>query len=383
MLQTGLDRLLAERLAILRGRRIGLVTHPAAVLANLTQAVDALHAAGVGLTTLFGSEHGLRGAAAEGVPISHTDEAGGLTIYSLYGETAEPNTRMLERVDLLLFDMQDVGTRYYTYLSTLFYVLHAAGRAGIPIMVLDRPNPLGGHLIEGPLVESRYKSFVGIAPLPIRHGLTLGEAACWLNTTHALGADLEVIRLAGWQRIHRFSQLGRTWVATSPGMAHLDAVALYPGTCLIEGTNMSVGRGTALPFEICGAPWLDGDRLARQLNTYDLPGVRFRGLCFIPTGNRYAGQECGGVQIHITQLEALKPVELGLELVAAAYIQHPDGFAWEAEHFDRLTGTNKIRVAIESRIAPHEIAVSWHSTEQQFRQDRAAFLLYPSDGQNP
>jgi uncharacterized protein YbbC (DUF1343 family) len=244
------------------------------------------------------------------------------------------------------------------------------------VLVLDRPNPLGGRAIEGPLVESAYESFVGIAPLPIRHGLTLGEAARWLNVTRRLQADLEVIPMKGWYRSHLFAELGRGWVPTSPAMAHLDAVALYPGTCLIEGTNMSVGRGTALPFELCGAPWLDGDALARRLNARELPGVRFRGLRFIPAGSRYAGQECGGVQLHITKLDVLSPVELGLELVNAAHQQHSEEFAWDTGHFDRLVGGSDMRAAIEAHLSPSEIAALWRPAEEQFRRERAEFLLY-------
>lgn len=376
MIHTGLDILLAERLHLVRGRRVGLVTHPAAVRPDLAHAADALRAAGVQIAALFGPEHGLDGAAAEGAPVAHGNTRGGVPAYSLYGDAVEPTPAMLAGLDLLLFDMQDVGARYYTYLSTLFYVLRAAGRAGLPVAVLDRPNPIGGVAVEGPLVAPGHESFVGIAPLPVRHGLTLGEAARWLDATFAPGVDLMVVAMAGWRRAMWFEDTGRAWVSTSPAMAHLAAVALYPGTCLLEGTNLSVGRGTALPFEVCGAPWLDGRALAADLNGRGLPGVRARPLRFTPAGGRFAGQACGGVQLHITDRDALRPVALGLELVAAVRAAGSGSFAWEAAHFDRLIGTGAVRAALEGGAAAAEISAAWQGDTARFAAERRAYLLY-------
>lgn len=370
--------LLAERLDLVRGRRVGLVTHAAAVTPDLALGAERLRAAGVQLAALFGPEHGITGAAAEGASVAHGRDSAGVPVYSLYGATREPTDEMLAGLDLLLFDMQDVGARYYTYLSTLLSVLRAAARARLPLVVLDRPNPITGAAVEGPLVTPGYESFVGAAPLPVRHGLTLGEAAGWLDATFGLGADLTVVAMRGWRRSMWFDETGRLWVPTSPAMAHLTAAALYPGTCLLEGTNLSVGRGTALPFEICGAPWLDGEALAARLNARGLPGARFRPLRFVPLGSRFAGQECGGVQIHVLSRASLRPVALGLELVAAARAQHPEAFEWEAEHFDRLIGGPAVREAIEGGVPADEIAAQWSAEEAAFDSARRQHLLYPA-----
>ena len=377
MLYTGLDVLLTENLTLTQGRRVGLVTHAAAVLPDLTHAIEALRTAGVELVALFGPEHGLEGSAAEGAHVADSaGSRGGIPVFSLYGETLEPTPEMLAGIDLLLFDMQDVGVRFYTYLSTLSYVLRVAARSGIPLVVLDRPNPLGGAHVEGPLIAPGYESFVGIAPLPIRHGLTFGEAARWLDAHFRLGADLTVVSMQGWRRADWFSDTGRLWLPTSPALAHLAAVTLYPGTCLIEGTNLSVGRGTALPFEVCGAPWLDGQALAATLNASGLPGVRFRPLRFTPAGNTFAGVECGGVQLHVTDRDALQSVAVGLELVAAVRAQHPDSLAWQTTHFDRLIGGSNVRTALESGTTATEIIAGWAAPAQQFLAERREFLLY-------
>jgi uncharacterized protein YbbC (DUF1343 family) len=377
MIRTGLDILLAERLSLVRGRRSGLVTHPAAVLADLTHALAALCGVGAQPAALFGPEHGIDGAAAEGAAVAHgSAHRADIPVYSLYGETMEPAPAMLAELDMLIFDMQDVGARYYTYLSTLFYVMRAAGRAGLPVIVLDRPNPLGGVAVEGPLLKSGFESFVGIGPLPVRHGLTIGELAGWLNVVFQLGVDLTVVPMRGWRRELWFDDTGRHWVPTSPAMAHLAAVALYPGTCLIEGINLSIGRGTALPFEICGAPWLDGQVLAAMLNARDLPGVRFRPLRFTPAGNQYAGQECGGVQVHVTDRSALRPVALGLELAAAIRAQYHGAFVWNAAHFDRLIGTDQVRLALEAGSPVEEIGAGWREDVEHFLAERSNYLFY-------
>ncbi len=384
-MHVGLQQFLATWHSWVGKRRVGLVTHAAAVLPDLTRNVDALLAAGVRLTALFGPEHGLYGAEADGLAVNHTvDRRTGLPIYSLYGETPTPTPAMLTNVDVLLFDMQSVGVRFYTYLSTLVHVLRGAARAGVPVLILDRPNPLDGLTLEGPCLAPAFTSFIGELPIPIRHGMTLGELARYANATLTLGAELRVVTMSGWRRAWRFKATGLPWVPTSPAMAHLSAVALYPGTCLLEWTNVSEGRGTSLPFEICGAPWIDGYALAAHLNALDLPGVRFRPIRFIPTASKFAGQLCEGVQLHITDTSTLRPVTIGVHLLAALRHLHLPHFAWQAAstegakpHIDLLCGTDSVRYALEAGIPVAEIVTSWERDLQLFAEARHPYLLYP------
>jgi len=388
MIQIGLDRLIHEQLHLLQGKRAGLVTHPAAVLPDLTGAVDALLRAGVRLTALFGPEHGPDGAAADGAPVGdavhpHT----GLPVYSLYGAVQEPTPDMLTEVDVLVFDMQDVGVRFYTFVSTLFYVLQGAAQAGKPVIVLDRPNPINGRTLEGPPVLPDFESFVGVASVPIRHGLTLGEMARWMNGEHALGADLTVVAMCGWRRGMWFDETGLLWVPTSPAMPHAmgtstSTATLYPGLCRLEGTNVSEGRGTALPFEVCGAPWIDGRALAKRLNALALPGVRARATRFAPCSDKFAREMCGGLQLHVTDRDTLRPVALGLHLVATLHDLYPDQFAWRASHFDRLIGSDRVRHALEAGEPVEQIVQSWSKDLAEFNQRREAYLLYRDKAEN-
>jgi len=384
MTLTGLDLLISTQLDLVRGKRVGLVTHPAAMLPDLTSAVDALLDADVRLTALFGPEHGFDGSAADGAAIGDAvHPRTGLPVFSLYGPTREPTLAMLTDVDLLVFDMQDVGARFYTFISTLFYVLRGAAGAGKPVIVLDRPDPINGARVEGPLVEPGLESFVGIVPIPIRHGLTTGELAVYLNAEHRLGADLTVIELHGWRRGMWFDQTGLPWVSPSPGMPQLSTATVYPGMCLVEGTNLSEGRGTALPFEIVGAPWLDGYELAQSLNKLELPGVRFRPLYFIPSAGKHAGQKCSGAQVHVIDREALCPVTTGLHVIAAGRAQAPDKFeflqsSWEGRppHFDLLTGVVAVREGLAAGKPVDEIVAPWAAVEAQFEEKRRPYLLY-------
>ncbi len=290
--RTGLDLLTASPDPDLLRLRLGLVSHPAAPLPNLTGAVDALRGAGYTLTALFGPEHGFGGAAADGALVPDArDPRSGLPVFSLYGASKEPSPQALDLVDALVFDMQDVGVRFYTYLSSLFYVLQAAARQGKPVYLADRPNPLGGQVVEGGQVEAGFESFVGVVNIPIRHGMTLGELAGYMNAEYALNADLRVVKMQGWRREMWFEEPGLPWVPPSPAMPHPQTATLYPGMCLLEGCNLSLGRGTALPFEICGAPWLDGYALAEEMNALGLPGVRFRPITFTPSASHHAGAE--------------------------------------------------------------------------------------------
>jgi uncharacterized protein YbbC (DUF1343 family) len=282
---------------------------------------------------------------------------------------------MLAEVDALVFDMQDVGVRFYTYLSTLFYVLRAVGKAGKPVFVLDRPNPVAGTRVEGGPVLPGFESFVGIVDIPMRHGMTLGELARFMNVEYALGADLHVIEMRGWKREMWFDETGLPWAPTSPAMPHLSTATVYPGMCLLEGTNLSLGRGTALPFEVCGAPWLDGYAVAAELNRLQLGGVRFRAMLFTPSASNHAGRECQGVQVHITDREAFRPVEMALHLLHVARCASSDAWAWNP-HFDRLAGGGDLRLALEAGMPVAEILKGWGDSISAFLRKRERYLLY-------
>jgi uncharacterized protein YbbC (DUF1343 family) len=390
MVKTGLEVLIREKLHLLAGRRLGLVSQAAAVLPDLTGIVDALLSpeatgAGVRLTALFGAEHGFGGAALDGDAVDDmVDRRTGLPVYSLYGEVKEPTPAMLAELDGLLIDFQDAGSRYYTFLATLFYVLRAAANAGLPVFLLDRPNPINGINIEGPLVEPGMESLVGIAPIPIRHGMTMGELALYMNNIFALGADLTVIPMQGWQRSMWFDETGLPWAPPSPAMPHLSTATVYPGMCLLEGTNVSEGRGTALPFEVAGAPWLDGHSLAAQLNRLALPGVRFRQHTFKPTAGKFAGQVCEGVQVHVLDRSVFRPVLTGLHVLAACRELALDSFAFlppylegSPPHMDLLAGSAGLRAYLEAGLPVDELTGQWAPEVMKFEEQRKPFLLYP------
>jgi beta-N-acetylhexosaminidase len=376
MVKTGLDIIVHEQARLLVNRRVGLVSMPAAVLPDLTLSLDALRGAGINVTILFGPEHGFSGAALDGAQVGHaSDPRTGLSVFSLYGAINEPTAEMLAVVDALVFDMQDVGVRFYTYLSTLFHVLRGAGKAGKPVFVLDRPNPITGSLVEGAPIAPGFESFVGIVNIPIRHGMTLGELAGYMNMEYALSADLHVIEMHGWQREMWFDETALPWVPTSPAMPHLSTAILYPGMCLLEGTNLSIGRGTALPFEVCGAPWLDGYALAEALNALQLPGVRFRETVFAPSASNHAGNECHGVQVHVTDRDSLRPVEMALHLIAFALRLSDDTWMWNP-HFERLAGGSGLRSALEAGTSVAEIIATWEESICAFINQREKYLIY-------
>jgi uncharacterized protein YbbC (DUF1343 family) len=384
MVRTGLTVLLEDRLNLLAGKRVGIVSHTAAVLPDLTGIVDGMIAAGVQVGALFGPEHGFAGAAADGATVDNEmDRRTGLPVYSLYGEVREPAPNMLANVDALVVDFQDVGVRYYTYLSTLYYVLRGAGKAGLPVYVLDRPNPINGVTMEGPLIEPGHESFVGIVPIPIRHGMTLGELALYMNNEYDLGADLTVILMEGWQRGMWFDQTGLPWVTPSPAMPHLSTATVYPGMCFIEGTNLSEGRGTALPFETTGAPWLEAYALAERLNRLLLPGVRFRPHVFKPSASKHAGVVCEGVQAHVLDRHAFHPVITGLHVLAACRELAMDEFSflqtgWEGHppHMDLLAGSARIREHLVSAQPVDALVGEWAAVREKFEKVREPYLLY-------
>jgi uncharacterized protein YbbC (DUF1343 family) len=380
----GNEVLLEQNLDRIRNLRIGLVTNHSGVTSDLTRTADVLRRCpGLQLAALLAPEHGITGEAENGTRIAPCiDRATGVPVFSLYGNAPEPTPDMLEEVGVLLFDIQDVGARFYTYISTLAFAMQGAAKHGTPFIVLDRPNPIGA-LLEGNLVETGWTSFVGIYPILLRHGMTVGELAQMFNGEFGIGAELTVVPMQGWSRTMLFGETGLSWVPPSPNMPTPDTALVYPGTCLLEGTNMSVGRGTAKPVEQSGAPFVMGDVLADALNARALPGVRFRPVCFVPGFGRYAGQRCEGVQLHITDRACFRPVRAALEIIVCLRTLYPDDFAWstparpgERYHFDLLAGTDRVRTAIESGASAADIVGAWSGEQEAFREMRAPYLLY-------
>jgi uncharacterized protein YbbC (DUF1343 family) len=383
MVRTGLEVLLREGAGALRGKRVGLVSQSAAVLPDFTRSADALFAEpGVRLTGLFGMEHGFGGSGADAMPVGHArDRRTGLPVNSLFGEDREPSRALLEELDVLVYDAQDTGARFYTYITTLFHILRAAGRHGLPVVVLDRPNPVGGERVEGPSVDEGFVSWYAAAPIPIRHGMTVGELAQLFNGEHELRADLTVIPMEGWRRAMWHDETGLPWIPTSPAMPHLSTAIVYPGACLLEGVNVSAGRGTGLPFEQFGAPWIDPDLLCDALNALALPGVRFRPASFEPAQRydpRWGGAEsvlCFGAQIHVTGRDALAPVRMGLHIVATLRRLFCDRCEWQP-HFDVLMASSAPREQLDAGKDAEEICRDWEESEAEFRYRRREYLLY-------
>lgn len=377
--QLGFEVLLQERLDEIRGKNVGLITNPTGVDQELNSIVDLFHNhPDVNLVALYGPEHGVRGDAQAGEYVEfYIDEKTGLPVYSLYGETRKPTPEMLEDVDVLLFDIQDVGTRFYTYIYTMAYAMEAAAENDIEFIVLDRPNPLGGTKVQGPVLEPEYASFVGLYPIPLRHGLTVGELALLFNEEFDLGADLEVVEMQGWKRSMYYDDTPLHWVLPSPNMPTLDTALVYPGAALIEGTNVSEGRGTTKPFELIGAPFINGTDLAEQLNALELPGVIFRTAYFTPLFSKHSGELSGGIQIHITDVNAFDPVETGLAIVKTIHDMYPDDFQFRADSFfDNLVGNGWIREEINKGTSTEDIASRWQEDLQDFQQIRKHYLLY-------
>jgi uncharacterized protein YbbC (DUF1343 family) len=379
----------AQQFAPLRGLRVGLVTHPAAIDPHFRHAADLLaEAPGVRLAALFGPEHGLRGEAQDLIGVPDGGPAAGPRVHSLYGATADslqPTAEQLRGLDALVIDLQDVGSRYYTFQATMLYCLEAASRHGLLTVVLDRPNPLGGEAVEGPTLQPGSESFVGAHPVATRHGLTIGELARLYQKERGLGGELHVVPCEGWRRDMDFDGTGLPWVLPSPNMPTVETAYVYPGQCLIEGTNLSEGRGTTRPFELCGAPWIDAAALADRLRAEGLPGVAFRPAWFRPTFHKFAGRDCGGVQLHVTDRAAFRPVRTGLAVLAALRDLSGERFAWRAEPYefvadppaiDLLFGSSRERLALEAGRPPAEIARAWEAEEDDFRRRRGDILLY-------
>jgi uncharacterized protein YbbC (DUF1343 family) len=386
----GLEVLARRRFAPLRGLRVGLVCNPTAVDRRLRHAADVLSAAPrVRLAALFGPEHGVRGDVQYMAAVGdERDRVTGLPVHSLYGSSPEslrPGRSQLAGLDALVFDVQDVGARYYTYQATMMLCMEAAASARLRFVVLDRPNPIGGREVEGPALRPGYQSFCGMHDLAVRHGMTVGELAALFREERRLDLDLEVVPCEGWRRRRRFPDTGLPWVLPSPNMPTPDAALVYPGMCLLEGTNLSEGRGTTRPFHLLGAPWLDGGQLARDLEAEGLPGVRFRAAGFTPTWDKHAGRLCHGVELHVHDADAFRPFRTGLACVAVARAQDPDRFAWRTEPyefvsgvpaFDLLCGSDRERIAIEAGDGWRDLARAFAGEERAFGRRRARFLRY-------
>jgi uncharacterized protein YbbC (DUF1343 family)/CubicO group peptidase (beta-lactamase class C family) len=371
---TGIDVLRAEQFAALRGRRVALLTNETGRAADGTSTIDALRTApGVTLVALLSPEHGIQGKADEPVTSSR-DEQRKLPVYSLYGETRRPTSAMLAGVDTIVVDLQDVGVRFYTYTTTMGYVLEEAAARHLKVVVLDRPNPIDGFDVEGPVAEQDALGFTAYYPLPTRHGLTIGELARLFNGEKKIGADLTVVALRNWSRDQWFDDTGLEWVNPSPNMRTMNEAALYPGIGSIEGANISVGRGTDTPFEQVGAPWIDGRALAGALNARGLPGIRFYPVRFTPTSSKYAGEACSGVFMIVTDREALRPVRVGMEVASAIARLH--GKEFEPNETWRLVGSRAVLNDVLTGKDPADIGLSWGTGESKWRELRAKYLLY-------
>jgi len=372
----------------LNGQRVGLVVNPASVDTKFRHTVDLVAALpGVTIGALFGPQHGFRSDVQDNMVETEDTrhESLDVPIYSLYGETREPTDVMLANLDLLVIDLQDVGTRVYTYVQTMTNCLRACATKSIPVVVCDRPNPLGGVTVEGPVLEPGFESFVGLFPVPIRHGLTIGELARLCNDAFGLHATLEVLPLEGWRREMYHDDTGLSWVLPSPNLPTLDSVVAYSGMVLLEGTNLSEGRGTTRPFELVGAPWLNAHGLAGKLNNLRLPGVHFRPVEFQPTFQKYAGRTCGGCQVHVVDRLTFQPVLTAIALLRTCRQLAPNQFAWRRPPYeyetvippiDILYGSDKLRRKLDDEIPYTEIANDWTAELDSFHALRERYLLY-------
>jgi uncharacterized protein YbbC (DUF1343 family) len=382
----GTDVLLSS--ARLRGKRIGIVCNHASVDLGFEHIVDRLAAAdGVTLGAIFGPQHGFRSDVQDNmIETPHRDDPGRrVSVYSLYSETREPTADMVRGLDALVIDLQDIGARIYTYIDTMANCLRAGAKHGVPVIVCDRPNPINGVDVEGATLVRGNESFVGQFPIPMRHGMTIGELARLFNEHFAIGASLEVVKMEGWRREMFADDTGLPWVMPSPNMPTLDTAIVYPGTVLFEGTLLSEGRGTTRPFELVGAPGIEAERFAQQLNATGLPGVFFRPAVFEPTFQKHAKQTCGGCQIHVTDRRTFKPVLVGAALIGAFHRAQPDQRVWRQPPYeyekeklpiDILAGSPRFREQIEAGDSATRMAESWHADEDAFKALRAPFLLY-------
>lgn len=387
VVRTGVERLLAGEVAHLKSGSLGLVLHPASVTSDLVLSVDALLAAGYPLRALFGPQHGARGEKQDNMIESghYADPVTGLPVHSLYSEVRKPTPEMLEGLDAVLFDLQDVGVRVYTFVWTMALAMEACAEQGVRFVVLDRPNPIGGVLREGPVLREGYVSFVGLHPVPLRHGLTCGELARWLNVERGIGCELEVVPCEGWRRSMLWADTRLPWVMPSPNLPTPGSCAVYPGMVLVEGTNLSEGRGTTRPFELFGAPYLDPDALARALEGRLGPGVRLRSCHFEPTFQKHARAMCGGGQLHVLDERAFRPVRAAVALLVACHAAAPDGFDWRPPPYeyeerlmpiDILWGHDGLRTGVDGGASVEEILEGADAECAAFTESVGPYLLY-------
>lgn len=386
--KVGIEALRDNKFTILQGQRVGLVVHPASVDSRLEHTVDVfLREKGGYLKALFGPQHGVRGDTQanmvewEGYQDPHT----GLPVYSLYGKTRKPTRQMLENIDTLVFDLQDIGSRYYTFIWTMALCIQACAEHGKRMVVLDRPNPINGVSLEGPVLSPDFDSFVGLYPIPVRHAMTVGELAPMFNKVFDIGCNLEVVKLEGWNRKDWFDETSLPWVMPSPNIPTLNTTTVYPGLCLLEGTNLSEGRGTTRPFEVFGAPWIEPYQLLSVLDEEKLSGVVFRPLYFTPTFNKWVGELCGGFQIHVLNRDIFLPFITGVAIIKAIHKLYPNDFRWkdppyeyeeEKLPFDILVGNDKLRQAIERGEPLQVMWEGWAKDLESFKEMRKEYLLY-------
>lgn len=383
----GIERLLTSERRLVDGRTVGLLCNPASVDRRFRHSADMLFEdGGLKLAAIFGPQHGFRADLQDNmIETPHSrDERRRVPVFSLYSEVREPSADMLKGLDALVVDIQDVGTRVYTFIYTLANCMRAAARHGIPVIVCDRPNPINGVDVEGNLLDERFASFVGQFPIPMRHGMTVAELAQLFNTAFAIGAELHVVPMDGWQREMFYDETTLPWIMPSPNIPTLDSAIVYPGAVLFEGTLLSEGRGTTRPFELIGAPWIDGERLAEAMNARELPGIHFRPAFFEPTFQKHAKQTCGGCQLHVVDRAAFRPVRTSVELIDEFRRQSPSRFAWreppyEYEHtkmpIDILSGSDQLRAGVAAGTV-RELVEGWGVHEEAFRRLRSSFLLY-------
>ncbi len=387
-MKLGLDSLLDSNLDLLGGARVGLIVNPASINSRFEHTADLFHNnPGIKLTALFGPQHGIRGETQDDMIEWQTfrDKRTGLPAYSLYGETRKPTAEMLADVDVLVFDVQDVGTRVYTFIYTMALAMEAARESGKRFIVLDRPNPIGGVQIEGNILDLAFRSFVGMYPIPMRHGMTVGELASMFNREFGIGCELEVVRMEGWRRSMWYEDTGLPWVMPSPNIPTVDTSVVYPGSVMVEGTQVSEGRGTTRPFELLGAPYIEPEALIRELANDRLPGVVFRPVYFQPTFHKFDGETCGGVQIHVIDRQSFKPVISGVAIISAIHRLYSDRFefkqppyeyVYDKLPFDVITGGSQLREQIEAGTPVFGIEESWREQLSAFDRLRGTFLLY-------
>lgn len=385
----GAELLLEEYIEILENKRVGLITNHTGRLPDGHHLVDLFHEhESIDLTVLFGPEHGIRGDADR--PVEHgKDPTTGLPVYSLYGDTRKPTPEMLEDVDVIVFDIQDVGARFYTYISTMNLAMEAAAELGKEFIVLDRPNPITGVYVDGNILEHDRRSFVGIQPIPVVHGMTVGELATMFNEEgwleNGVRADLTVIQMENYNRSMWFDETGLPWIKPSPNMLTLNTAIVYPGTCFLEGTNVSEGRGTEHPFEWFGAPWIDAANLAHTLNGYELPGVQFQPVSYLPVDTvdgiaiyppKFMGETCYGAAMQITDRDEFQPVRTGVYILFTLKWMYRDEFEFRNDRMDRLWGSDRIRRSIEAGNDPAEIIEGWQADLNEYFAMRENYLLY-------